>query len=106
MLILTALQAGLVANFLTYPWKDTNNNPFDPSDNSKGSMGERMKAALIRWSYQRLPDKELVDKAMSERGWNTWQAAFQVPDRVNVAYNSKWRSPSCNARSPFVADMC
>lgn len=60
-------------------------------------MGERMKAALIRWSYQRLPDKELVDKAMSERGWNTWQATFPVPDRVNVAYNSKSLTLTSNA---------
>lgn len=82
-------QAGLVANFLTYPWKDSSNNPFDSSDNSKGSMGERVKAALIRWSYQRLPDKELANKAMSERGWNTWRGTFPIPDRVNVAYNSK-----------------
>lgn len=52
-------------------------------------MGERMKAALVRWSYQRLPDNEVVGKAMSERGWNTWQGTFPVPDRVNVAYNSK-----------------
>lgn len=48
MLVLTALQASLVANFLTYPWNDASNNQFDASDNSKGSMGERMKAALIR----------------------------------------------------------
>lgn len=82
-------QAGLVANFLTYPWKDASNNPFDSSDNSKGSMGERVKAALIRWSYQRLPDEEVANKAMSERGWNTWQGTFPIPDRVNVAYNSK-----------------
>lgn len=52
-------------------------------------MGERMKAALVRWSYQRLPDNEVVGKAMSELGWNTWQGTFHVPDRVNVAYNSK-----------------
>lgn len=52
-------------------------------------MGERMKAALVRWSYQRLPDNEVVGKAMSELGWNTWQGTFPVPGRVNVAYNSK-----------------
>lgn len=70
-------------------------------------MGERMKAAIIRWSYQRLPDNEVVSKAMSQLGWSTWQATFPVPERVNVAYNSKYRLlTSCRTSLLFHVVAC
>lgn len=82
--------AGLVANFLTYPWPERRTNPFDPSDPSRGSVGTRMKAAIKDYSYQRLPDANLLDGAFAKWGWASWELGFDVPNRVNTAYNMAW----------------
>ncbi|POS79147.1 hypothetical protein DHEL01_v202472 [Diaporthe helianthi] len=108
----TPIVAGLAAYMLSYPWPE-NQNPFAATLEGGGSVGRRMKTMLAdTYAYQRLPRDKLVAQALEQiqkRGKEEFP--WEVPARVNVAYNMAYGHQKCKKVEGFPnlkrdADSC
>ncbi|KAJ0124773.1 hypothetical protein J7T55_006114 [Diaporthe amygdali] len=93
--------AGLAAYMLSYPWPEKK-NPFASKDGP--SVGRRVKTMLAdTYAYQRLPRDRLIGESMQNIIKNNpnHQFPWEVPAKVNVAYNMAYGDQKCKIVDGF-----
>jgi hypothetical protein len=100
-MLLCPIKAGLAAYMLSYPWP-AGQNPF--SLGGDVSVGRRMKTMLAdTYAYQRLPRDKLIAQSLEniKRGNQDHEFPYEVPARVNVAYNMAYGPQKCKEVEGF-----